>query len=94
MFASLGGPHAVTETQPQVVCDLSVRMCERFSCVQHFATPWTIACQAPLSMKFSSQEYGSGLPCSPPGDLPDPGIEPAFPALQSDSLPSEPPGKP
>ena len=94
MFASLGGPHTVTETQPQVACDLSVRVCERFSCVQHFATPRTIACQAPLSMKFSSQEYWSGLPCSPPGDLPDPGIEPASPALQADSLPSEPPGKP
>ena len=38
-------------------------------------TPWTVACQAPLSMGFSRQEYWSGLPCLPPGDLPDPGIE-------------------
>ena len=50
--------------------------------------------QASLSMGFSRQEYQSGLPCSPPGDLPDPGIESWTPALQADSLPSEPPGKP
>ena len=43
---------------------------------------------------FSRQEYCSGLPCPPPGDRPDPGIEPRSPALQGDSLPSEPPGKP
>ena len=43
---------------------------------------------------FSRQEYWSGLPCSPPGDLPNPGIEPRSPALQADSLPAEPPGKP
>ena len=41
-----------------------------------FATPWTVARQAPLSMGFSRQEYWSGLPCFPPGDLPYPGIEP------------------
>ena len=52
------------------------------SCV----TPWTVARQAPLSMGFSRQEYWSGLPCSPPGDLPNPGIEPWSPALQADSL--------
>ena len=44
-----------------------------FSCVQLFAAPWTIACQAPLSVGLSRQEYWSGLPCLPPGDLPDPG---------------------
>ena len=65
-----------------------------FSCVQLFATPWTIACQAPLSTEFSRQEYWSGLPFPPPGDLPDPGTEPRSPILQEDSLPSEPPGKP
>ena len=59
-----------------------------------FATPWTVACQAPLSMKFSRQGYWSGLPCPPPGDLPNPGIKPRSPALQADSSPSEPPGKP
>ena len=58
------------------------------------ATPWTVACQAPLSVRFSRQEYWSGLPFPSPGDLPHPGIEPRSPALQVDSLPSEPPGKP
>ena len=57
-------------------------------------TPWTVACQAPLSMGFCRQEYWSGLPWPPPEDLPDPGIEPGFPELQADSLLSEPPGKP
>ena len=50
--------------------------------------------QAPLSMGFSRQEYWSGLPCPPPGDLPNPGIEPMSPTLQADSLLSELPGKP
>ena len=57
-----------------------------------FATPWTVAYQAPLSMGFSRQEYWVGLPFPSPGDLPDPGIEPGSPALQTDALPSEPPG--
>ena len=52
-----------------------------FTCVQPFVTLWTVACQAPLSLGFSRQEYWSGLPCPPPGDLPNPGIEPASPAL-------------
>ena len=56
--------------------------------VQLFVTLWTAACQTPLSMKFSKQEYWSGLPFPPPGDLPNPGIEPGSPAL-----PSEPSGK-
>ena len=62
--------------------------------VQLFATQWTVAYQAPLSVGFSRQEYWSGLPFPSPGDLPDPGIEPGSPALQADVLPSEPPGKP
>ena len=62
--------------------------------VRLFATPWTVACQAPLSMRFSRQEYWSGLPFPSPGDLPDPGIKPRSPALQADALPSESPGKP
>ena len=53
-----------------------------------------VACQAPLSMGFSRQEYWSGLPFPSPGDLPDPGIEAGSPALQTDPLPSEPSGKP
>ena len=65
-----------------------------FSHVQLFATPWTVARQAPLSMGFSRQEYWSGLPFPSPGDLPDPGIEPRSPALRADALPSGPPGNP
>ena len=57
-------------------------------------TPMDCACQSPLSMGFSRQEYWSGLPCPLPGDLPNLGIEPGSPALQADSLLSEPPRKP
>ena len=57
-------------------------------------TPWTVACQASLSMGFSRQEYWSGLPFPSSGDLPNPGIEPGSSALQPDSLLSEPSGKP
>ena len=63
------------------VCVLS-----HFSRVQLCVTLWTVFCQAPLSMEFSRQEYCSGLPCPPPGDVPHPAIEPAspaFPALAS-----------
>ena len=62
--------------------------------VRLFATPWTVAYQAPPSMGFSRQECWSGLPFSSPGDLPDPGIEPGSPTLQADALSSEPPGNP
>ena len=62
--------------------------------VQLFGTPWTVAHRAPPSMGFSRQEYCSGLPFPSPGDLPDPGIEPRSPALEADTLTSEPPGKP
>ena len=51
-------------------------------CVQLFVTPWTVACQAPLSMRFLRQAYWSGLPFPSPGDLPNPGTKPKFPALQ------------
>ena len=54
-------------------------MLSHFSRVRLFETLWTIAHHAPLSMGFSRQEYCSGLPCPPPGDLPDPGIEPVSP---------------
>ena len=64
------------------------------SCVQLFATPWTVTYQAPPSMGFSRQECWSGLPFPSPGDLPDPGIKPGSPTLQADALPSEPPEKP
>ena len=56
--------------------------------------PWTVAHQAPLSMGFPRQEYWSGLPFPSPGDLPDLGMEPRFPTLQTDTLTSAPPGKP
>ena len=61
--------------------------------VRLFATLWTVAYQAPLSMEFSRQEYWSGLPFPAPRDLPDPGITPRSPTLLADTLPSEPPGK-
>ena len=64
------------------------------SCVQLFATLWTVAHQVPLCMGFFRQEYWSGLPFPSPGDRPDPGIKPGSSALQADSLPPEPPGKP
>ena len=80
--------------------EIKLRCCDSkppvklLSCVQLFATPWTVAHQAPPSMEFSRQEYWSGLPFPSPGDLPDPGIKPRSPALQADALISELPGKP
>ena len=59
--------------------------------VQLFVTPWTAACQAPLSMGFSRKEYWSGLSFPSSGDLPDPRIKPGSPAFQADSLLSESP---
>ena len=76
----------------QVVC-----VCVLAQSVQLFATPWTVAHQAPLSMEYSRQECWSGLPFPPPGDLPDPGtdlVSLVSPALKTDSLPTAPPGKP
>jgi len=61
--------------------------------VRFFATPWTIAHQAPLSIGLPRQEYWSGLPFPSSGVLPDPGIRPGSPALWVDSFPTEPPGK-
>ena len=61
-------------------------MLSHFSHFRVFLTPWTVARQAPLSMGFSRQEYWSGLLCPPPGDLPDPGIEPV--SLMTPSLAS------
>ena len=70
---------------------------QSLSRVQLFATLWTLACQSPLSMEFSRQEYWSGLPFPPPGDLPDPGTEPmslASPALAGGFFTTVSPGKP
>ena len=72
-------------------------MLSRFSHSRFFATLWTVTHQAPLSMGFSREEYWSGLSCSPPGDLPNPGIEAASPRLlhwQADSLPPSHQGSP
>ena len=49
-----------------------------YSITSDSATPWTVSCQTPLSIEFSRQQYWSGLPCSPPGDLPDPGMKPSY----------------
>ena len=65
---------------------LLLLLLSRFSCVQLCATLWTAASQALLSMGFSRQEYWSGLPCPPPGYLPNPRMEPRSPVLQADSL--------
>ena len=62
--------------------------------VQFFVTPWTVASQTALSMGFPREEYCSGLSFPPPGDLPDPGIEPTSPALAGRFFTTEPPGKP
>ena len=62
--------------------------------VQLFVTPWTVACQASLTLGFSRQDYWSGLPFPSSEDLIDPGIELGCPTLQTDSLLSEPPGNP
>ena len=74
------------------VC-VCVCVCISYSVVSDSVTSWTVACQAPLSIEFSRQEYWNGLPFPSPGDLPDPRIEPWSPVLQANSLPSEPPGK-
>ena len=62
--------------------------------IRLFVTLWTVAHQAPLSMEILQARTLGGLPCPLPGTLPNPGIEPRYPALWADSLPSEPPGKP
>ena len=74
-------PKSSDNLYPGGTCVLS-----HFSRVQLFVTPWTVAHQVPLSMELSRQEYWSGLPCPPPGDLPHLGIEPKHPAFQTDSL--------
>ena len=71
-----------------IVCYFLVTMSD------FYATPWTVACQAPLFMIFSRQEYCSGLPFAPLGDLPNPGTEPASLALAGRFFTTESPGKP
>ena len=68
-------------------------MCVSCSVMSDSAIPWTVACQAPLFVEFSRQEYWSGLPLLYPGDLLNTGIKPMSLTLQADSLVSKPPGK-
>ena len=68
--------------------EVKVKLLSRF---RLFTTPWAVAYQAPPSMRFSRQEYWSGVSFPLPGDFPDPGIEPRSPALEADALTSEPP---
>ena len=84
-------------THSNVNCQMSIEVC--YCClVQLFETPWTVVHQAPLSMGFSRQEYQGGLPCPPPGERPDPGINPVSPALAgrfftTESVTRETPGE-
>ena len=85
-------PHNLRKLLSHVFPSLGGVLCVSLSYVWLLAISWTVAHQAPLPMGFSRQEYWSGLPFPSPRDLPDPGIEPRFPALWADSLPTEPPG--
>ena len=81
---------------PQELClwiGCSVSEWKLLSRVRLFATPWTVACQAPLSMGFSKQESWSGLPFPPPGHLPHLGVDPPSPALAGGFFSTAPPGK-
>ena len=77
--------HDWTTSRLHFSVDMCVLSC--FSHIQLFETLWAVASQAPLSTGFSRKEYWSGLPFLPPGDIPNPGIKPTFPALQENSLP-------
>ena len=82
----------VKEESEKVGLKLNIQKTKIMACgpitswVRLFETPWTVVCQAPLSLGFCSQEYWSGLSCPSPEDLPSPGIEPGSAALQEDSL--------
>ena len=80
-----------TELPGRIPCVHAILVCVSHSVMSAwlFVIPWTVACHAPLPMRFSRWQYGSGLAFPSPGDLPDPGIEPGSPILQVDSLPSE-----
>ena len=73
--------------------DFTLAKAKLLSCVQLFATPWTVDYKAPLSVGLSRQEYWSGLPFPSPRDLPNRGTEAGSPTLQADALPSELPRK-
>ena len=90
-------PTVISSRSLNLVCQVtSVCMCVSVHMLSHvwlFATPWTIARQAPLSMGFFRQEYWSELPFPSPGDLPHPGMEPTSPSLAGGFFTTEPPGK-
>ena len=73
--------------------NINIIVVQSLSHVWFFVTLWTVACQAPLSMEISRQEYWSGLPFPSPGDLPDPETEPMASALAGRFFTTEPPGK-
>ena len=84
MWRNENPPPSILECQLGTISLERACVLSHFSHVQLFSTPRTVTCKAPLSMVFSRQEYCSGLPCPPPGDLPNPGIEPVsfmFPVL-------------
>ena len=86
-----------SETSLQALLYHRAFYAQLLNCVQFSVTPWTVACQAPLSKGFPRQQNWSGLPLPSPWDLPDWGIKPIFPvspALQADSFPAEPSRKP
>ena len=83
------GAYAVSGAVLRAYC-----YCLVASLMSDYATLWTVVHQAPLSMGFSRQEYWSGLPCPPAGDLPNPGIKPVSAALKGRLFATEPPGKP
>ena len=89
LFFSRAGHYRLLSRVP---CAIQLFSCSVMS--DSFATPWTVSCQAPLSMGFSRQEYWSGLPFPSPGDLPDLGLALMFPTLVGRSLTTEPPGNP
>ena len=94
MWSRRGGcPSSLTLIQHQFFKPLRA-VVQSLSRVRLFASPWTVVRQAPLSMGSSRQEHWSGLPFTSPGDLPDPGTEPASPASAGGLLTTEPPGKP
>ena len=92
--------HNLVTKQQQAVYESLLKLYDRYVCydsrsvMSDSVTPWTVACQAPLSMEFSRQEHWSGWPFPPPRDLPGPGTQPGSPAQQADSFQSVPPGKP
>ena len=90
-----GGPLTEGESKPysNICFKSTISEAEPLSRVWLFATPWTVASQAPLFMGFSRQGCWSGLPFLSSGDLPNPGIEPGSPTLQADALLFEPSGK-